>query len=61
MAWCGPAWLHLQADLSRGMKDQPFLVTETNATIIGGSADNLPAYRGQRARSCGAWWPAAHA
>ena len=46
--WSGPAYLQLQADISRGMKDQPFLITETNATNIGGSADNLPAYRGQR-------------
>jgi beta-galactosidase len=46
--WSGPAYVQLQADVSRGMKDQPFLVTETNATNIGGSADNLPAYRGQR-------------
>ena len=46
--WSGPAYVQLQADISRGMKDQPFLITETNATNIGGSADNLPAYRGQR-------------
>ena len=45
--WGGPAWLYLQADLSRGTRQQPFLVTETNATSIGGSADNLPPYQGQ--------------
>jgi beta-galactosidase len=47
VAWGGPAWLHLQADLSRGTRQQPFLVTETNATSIGGSADNFPPYAGQ--------------
>ena len=40
--WGGPAWLYLQADLSSGTRQQPFLVTETNASSIGGSADNLP-------------------
>jgi len=45
--WGGPAWLYLQADLSRGTRQQPFLVTETNASSIGGSADNLPSYNGQ--------------
>ena len=47
MGWGGPAWLYLQADLSRGTRQQPFLVTETNASSIGGSADNFPAYAGQ--------------
>ncbi len=47
VAWGGPAWLYLQADLSRGTRQQPFLVTETNATSIGGSADNFPSYPGQ--------------
>ena len=30
-----------------GPGQQPFLVTETNASSIGGSADNFPSYRGQ--------------
>jgi beta-galactosidase len=47
VGWGGPAWLYLQADLSRGTRQQPFLVTETNASSIGGSADNFPAYAGQ--------------
>lgn len=47
VAWSGPAWLYLQSDMSRGMRQQPFLVMETNATSISGSADNYPAYRGQ--------------
>ena len=47
VAWGGPAWLFLQADLSRGTRQQPFLVTETNASSIGGPADNFPGYPGQ--------------
>ena len=47
VSWGGPAWLYLQADLSRGTSQQPFLVTETNASSIGGSADNFPSYAGQ--------------
>jgi len=51
----GPAWLrqvgawavHLQADLTRGARDQPFLVTETNALAIGEPHTNYPAYDGQ--------------
>ncbi len=45
--WGGPAYLYLQCDTSRGMRQAPFLVTETNATSIGGSADNFPPYDGQ--------------
>ena len=45
--WAGPAFPALQADLARGVRDEPFLVTETNATSIGGSGDNLPCYDGQ--------------
>lgn len=45
--WGGPAFPALQADVARGMRDAPFLVTETNATSIGGSADNRPCYDGQ--------------
>ncbi len=45
--WAGPAYLALQADTARGTRQAPFLVTETNATSIGGSADNFPAYDGQ--------------
>lgn len=46
----GPAGtdgLFLQADVSRGMRDAPFLVTETNAGSVGGPAENRPAYPGQ--------------
>ena len=49
-AWNRPlgAWaIHLQADLTRGARDQPFLVTETNAISIGESHSNFPAYDGQ--------------
>ncbi|WP_426592119.1 beta-galactosidase [Cellulomonas sp. McL0617] len=45
--WAGPAFPALQADLARGTRDEPFLVTETNATSIGGAGDNLPCYDGQ--------------
>ena len=45
--WAGPAFPTLQADLARGIRDEPFLVTETNATSIGGAGDNLPCYDGQ--------------
>jgi beta-galactosidase len=42
------AWaIHLQADLTRGARGQPFLVTETNALAIGESHSNFPAYDGQ--------------
>ena len=47
VSWGGPAWMYLQADLSRGTRQRPFLVTETNASSIGGSADNFPSYAGQ--------------
>src|SRR3954466_10485441 len=39
--------IHLQADLTRGAGDRPFLVTETNAISIGESHSNFPAYDGQ--------------
>ncbi|NTW39282.1 MAG: beta-galactosidase, partial [Cellulomonadaceae bacterium] len=45
--WAGPAFPALQADIARGMRDEAFLVTETNATSIGGAGDNLPCYDGQ--------------
>ncbi len=45
--WAGPAFPALQADLARSVRDEPFLVTETNATSVGGSGDNLPCYDGQ--------------
>jgi beta-galactosidase len=42
------AWaIYLQADLTRAVRDQPFLVTETNALSIGESHSNFPAYEGQ--------------
>lgn len=46
--WSGPAYVSLLADVARGMKQAPFLVTETNATTIGFSADELVAWPGQR-------------
>lgn len=45
--WSGPAFPSMQADIARGIRDEPFLVTETNATSIAGSADNRPGYPGQ--------------
>jgi beta-galactosidase len=39
--------IYLQADLTRAARDQPFLVTETNAMSIGESHSNFPAYEGQ--------------
>jgi beta-galactosidase len=45
--WGGPAFPALQADIARGIRDEPYLVTETNATSVGGSADNRPAWPGQ--------------
>jgi beta-galactosidase len=47
LPWSGTPWLYLQLDISRGTRQAPFLVTETNATSIGGSAENYPPYRGQ--------------
>jgi beta-galactosidase len=47
LPWSGTAWLYLQLDLSRGTRQAPFLVAETNATSIGGTAENYPPYRGQ--------------
>jgi beta-galactosidase len=42
------AWvIYLQADQTRAARDEPFLVTETNATSIGESHSNFPAYDGQ--------------
>jgi beta-galactosidase len=43
----GTSWIYLQADLTRAVRDEPFLVTETNAISIGGSHSNFPAYDGQ--------------
>jgi beta-galactosidase len=45
--WSGPAYVRLLADVARGMKQAPFLVTETNATAIGFSADELVPWPGQ--------------
>ena len=39
--------IYLQADLTRAARDEPFLVTETNAMSIGESHSNFPAYDGQ--------------
>ena len=43
----GPGALFLSADRMYASKQAPFLVTETNAGAIGGSATNFPAYDGQ--------------
>jgi beta-galactosidase len=43
----GASAIYLQADLTRGARDEPFLVTETNAISIGESHSNFPAYDGQ--------------
>ena len=47
LPWSGTSWFYLQLDISRGTRQAPFLVAETNATSIGGSAENHPPYRGQ--------------
>src|SRR6476659_7707 len=47
IGWSGPAYVQLLADIARGMKQAPFLVTETNATTIGSSADELVPWPGQ--------------
>jgi beta-galactosidase len=43
----GPASLFFQADMGRSATGSGFLVTETNATSIGGAHTNYPAYDGQ--------------
>lgn len=43
----GPAAIYIQADMAFGARREPFLVTETNATSIGWSHSNFPAYDGQ--------------
>jgi beta-galactosidase len=43
----GVAAIYLQGDLTRAARDQPFLVTETNAMAIGEPHSNFPAYDGQ--------------
>ena len=43
----GASAIYLQADLTRAARDQPFLVTETNAMAIGEPHSNFPAYDGQ--------------
>lgn len=47
--WIGQGtWrLYLDADRMRGSRQEPFLVTETGATSIGGSHYNFPPYDGQ--------------
>ena len=60
LPWSGTAWLYLQLDIRAGPAQAPFLVTETNATSIGGSAENYPPYRGPAAPGGrGRWSPAA--
>ncbi|MBO0730238.1 MAG: beta-galactosidase, partial [Acidimicrobiaceae bacterium] len=43
----GPWLPFFQADVSRGVRQEPFLVTETDAATIGESYANYPAYDGQ--------------
>ena len=43
----GASAIYLQADLTRAARDEPFLVTETNAMAIGEPHSNFPAYDGQ--------------
>jgi beta-galactosidase len=43
----GTWWLYLEGDIGRGIRQEPFLVTETGATSIGESHVNFPAYDGQ--------------
>ena len=57
IGWSGPAYLQLLADVARGMKQAPFLVTETNATTIGSSADELVPWPGQLHRDVSAARP----
>ncbi|WP_328519142.1 beta-galactosidase [Kribbella sp. NBC_00359] len=49
VGWIGRsvAELYLAADRVYGSRGEPFLVTETNATSIGGSHQNRPPYDGQ--------------
>ncbi len=49
-AWAratGSWWLSYEADLRRGTPGRPWLATETNASSIGESSSNYPAYDGQ--------------
>ncbi len=49
-AWLGASGvssLFWQADVSRGVRQEPFLVTETHATSIGEHSVNYPPYDGQ--------------
>jgi beta-galactosidase len=42
------AWaVHLSADRIYSSRQEPFLITETNAQAIGGTSDNRPAFDGQ--------------
>lgn len=45
--WSGTWALYLKADTSYGLRQEPFLVTETNASGIGGPHLNYPGYDGQ--------------
>jgi beta-galactosidase len=44
----GPWWVAFEADFARGLTGRRFLVTETNASSIGESHYNYPAFDGQR-------------
>ncbi|MEU9246189.1 beta-galactosidase [Streptomyces sp. NPDC048385] len=43
----GPRGLYLRADRMYSSRQEPFLVTETNAASVGGPFDNRPPYDGQ--------------
>jgi len=47
LPWSGTWWLYLLCDTSWGVRQAPFLVTETGAGSIGESHVNFPAYDGQ--------------
>lgn len=48
VTWSGPAYVQMLLDLSRGMKDAPFIVTETEATSVGYSHNLIVPWPGQR-------------
>ena len=58
-AWTTCTWtLFLSADRMYASKQAPFLITETNAGAIGGSATNFPAFDGQWRQAAWAFVPA---
>jgi beta-galactosidase len=53
LPWSGTWLLYFKADTSYGIRQEPFLITETPAESIGGPHLNFPAYDGQWRQ--GAW------